>query len=397
MQSVRTFDEVGVKHGIIATNFPENRNNPIQLVSVQTISRRIGKYSSPDIIILDEGHHSAAGTWRKLFDNYPKAFFILLTATPERLDGKGLKEFANVMVMGPTVSQLISEGYLSDYKAYAPASQIDTSSIKKSMGDFQKTALAEAADQRKIRGDAVKEYLAKAKGKRAIVFCVNIEHSKHVVQTFQEAGVSAAHIDGTTPGPERDRKLKLFKEGKIDVLSNVELFGEGYDCPAIEAVILLRPTQSLSLHLQQVGRSLRPSDGKRFSIILDHAGNIERHGLPDQPRLWSLDGKKEREKNEKESTTRVRMCPDCFAVLRVYVERCPECGSAEIKRKMREIEQEEAELKELELNKMREKWEHRRERSQINSYEDAVEFGKRRGYKSSWAKFYWKNCRRNRG
>lgn len=394
MQSIRTFHQVGVKHGVISTNFPENRNNPIQLVSVQTIARRIGKYDSPNIIILDEGHHAAAGTWRKLFDNYPRAFFVLLTATPERLDGKGLKEYANVMINGPSVSQLISDGYLSDYKAYAPPSQIDTAGLKKSMGDFQKSALGKRAIV--TTGDAVKEYKSRACGKKAIAFCANIEHSKHVVNAFNSAGISAAHVDGTTDAKERDRKIKLFKEGKINVLSNVELFGEGFDVPSIEAVILLRPTQSLSLHLQQVGRALRPADGKSHAIIIDHAGNLERHGLPDQPRLWSLLGKKERLKNEKETITRVRTCPTCFATQLASSFICRFCGSDVKTQKEIEIIEKEQELQELELTKMREKWEVRRERSQINSYEDAVEFGKRRGYKPTWAKFYWSKCRKNK-
>jgi len=393
MQSIRAFHQVGVKHGIVASGMDVGADNPVQIVSVQTMAKRIGKYKAPDLIIIDEGHHAVAGSWSKIFDNYPRAHYVLVTATPERLDGKGLKGYADQMVIGPSVSELIQLGYLSDYKAYAP-SKIDTKGLKKTAGDFQKKELGIRA--KVITGDAVQEYKTKCMGKRAISFCASIDHSMHVVSEFNAAGIPAAHVDGKTPKDVRAKRIKQFKEGKIHVLSNVELFGEGFDIPAIEAVILLRPTESLSLHLQQVGRALRPADGKSHAIILDHAGNIEKHGLPDEPRLWSLDGKKERIKNEKETNTRVRMCPNCFAFLRASSGRCSECGSEEIIKRDMQIIQEEAELQELELNKIREKWLARRERSEIQSYEDAVEFGKRRGYKPGWAKVYWQNCRRNR-
>lgn len=156
------------------------------------------------------------------------------------------------------------------------------------MGDFVRSELSTVVDKPLITGDAIAHYQRHAYGKRAVVFCVSVEHSKHVVSSFNAAGIAAVHVDGETPTEVRDDAIKHFARGNVKIISNVELFGEGFDCPSIEAAILLRPTKSLGLYLQQIGRALRPYPGKENAIILDHSGNCLRHGLPDEEREWSL-------------------------------------------------------------------------------------------------------------
>ena len=304
-QSSRAFTGEGIKHGIISANYEVNRTALVQIASIQTLSRRYHKYRVPSLIVWDECHHIAANSWSKIFSLYPNSVHIGLTATPERLDGTGLDKWFRVMVKGPSVAWLIENKYLSNYKLYAP-SKVDLTNVRTRMGDYVGSELTAVVDKPSITGDAIKHYKKLADGKRAVVFCASIEHSKHVVKQFLDAGIPAAHVDGETDINERDAAIRRFRDGTIKILSNVELFGEGFDVPCIEAAILLRPTQSLGLYLQQVGRSLRPNPGKDYAVILDHAGNCERHGLPDDEREWTLAG---REKKSDCLVTAVRISP----------------------------------------------------------------------------------------
>jgi len=253
------------------------------------------------VIITGNCHHIASKTWADPFNLFSDSYQIGLTATPERLDGKGLNDYFKVMVKGPDMSWLIDNGYLSKYKVYAPTKP-NLKGVKRVMGDYQKTSLNDVMMSPKIIGDTVKEYKKLASGKRAVVFAVSVKHSIAVVDEFKAQGIAALHVDGTTPAAQRDYAIESFAKGNIKILSNVGLFGEGFDLPAIEACILLRPTQSLGLYLQMVGRALRLSKGKEYATILDHTGNIVRHGLPCQKRQWSLTGTpwKERKKEQEQ-------------------------------------------------------------------------------------------------
>ena len=187
-------------------------------------------------------------------------------------------------------------GGLARYRAFAPAITVDLRGVRTRGGDFAAEAVAAAMDQPLITGDIVAHYQRLATGKQAIIFAVTVRHSEHLATAFKAAGIAAAHVDGTTPKNERRQAVAAFAAGRLRVLSNVELFGEGFDVPGVEAVVLARPTQSLALHLQQVGRALRPAPGKEHALILDHAGNLARHGLPDAPRVWSLDAQPRRQR-----------------------------------------------------------------------------------------------------
>lgn len=377
-QSTRAFDGEGVPHGIISANFESNRTALIQIASVQTLVRRFHKYRVPNLIVWDECHHIAANSWSKIFAQFPNAYHIGLTATPERLDGTGLDKWFRAMVNGPSVSWLIENGYLSPYKIYAPG-EIDLSKVRTRMGDYVGSELTSIVDRPSITGDAIKHYKKLADGKRAVVFCASVAHSKHVVEQFKQAGVPAEHVDGETDTAERDMAIRRFRDGEIKVLSNVELFGEGFDVPCIEVAILLRPTKSLGLYLQQVGRSLRPSPGKDHAIILDHANNCREHGLPDDDRMWTLQG---RDKKERKAPSGVRICPKCFGASRRGPTKCALCGHI-FAVESREVEQRDGELSEVDTAAVR--WKQHIEQGQTRTLEGLIALGKKRGYKNP----YW--------
>ena len=400
-QSIRTFVDVGVRHGVIAAGFGEDKSQNVQIASVQTLARRYHNVIPPDFIIWDEAHHVAAGTWDKIYKAFPNTFHIGLTATPERLDGKGLKPWFDDIVYGPPVRWLIDQGYLSDYKIFAPTT-IDTDGLRISGGDFNKKELREALRKKpQIVGDAVREYKKYANGLPTIFFNVSVEASENLVSQLKAAGITAAHVDGKTEKTLRDLEIRKFKNGETDTLSNVDLFGEGFDVPGISAISMLRPTNSLGLYLQQVGRALRPvyADGfdlstqegrlesiaagaKPYAIILDHAGNVERHGLPDQERQWSLYGKKARMKLESDGPG-VKICPRCFAAQKSGPPKCTHCGFL-FPINPREYEHVEGDLQELDIKELKKQQvrERKVEQSKAHTLEELYELGVQRKMKN---------------
>lgn len=377
-QASRTFAEMGIEHGFIAGGRSCDPTHRVQVGSVQTIARRLDRLPPPDLIVFDEAHHTGAKQWRTIYERFPSAKKIGLTATPWRLDGVGLGRWFETMIRGPSTSELIEAGSLSPYRLFAP-SAVDTSGIATVGGDFKRDDLATLMDKPTITGDAVQHYLALARGKRAVAFAVSIEHSQHVAAQFRAAGVRAEHVDGTTPADERDAAVARFVRGETLVLSNAELFGEGFDVPAIEAAILLRPTKSLSLHLQQVGRALRPCEGKPEAIILDHAGNSLQHGLPDDEREWSLEDR-EKKRRAKQGEVVVRQCRKCFRVFRP-APKCPGCGWA-VPVQSREVEEVEGTLAEVDVSLVRKQ--QRMEVGRARTREQLERIARERGYKPGW-------------
>lgn len=383
-QSIDTFSKLNFQFGVISAGWFEQLHHKVQIASVQSLSRRIKRLRKPSLIIFDEAHHCPSKTWDRIHKSYPDAYHIGLTATPQRLDGKGLGNWFQQMINGPTVEWLIENKFLSPYKIYAPPS-INTSDLHTRMGDFVKSELQSAIDKPTITGDAIKHYQKLANGKRAVCFCVSIEHSKHVVSQFISAGIKAEHVDGETPKELRDQAIERFKRNETQVISNVDLFGEGFDLPALEVAILLRPTQSLGLYLQQVGRALRTYEGKSHAIILDHAGNCERHGLPDEEREWSLQDKEKRSSGDKQATT-IKVCKKCFAAQEIGSVVCKYCGY-EFEKQSREVDEVDGELQELDLELIRRK--KKFEQSQAKDKESLIALGKSRGYKKphAWAEY----------
>lgn len=380
--SIEKFADVGISPRVIASGYEEKNQSIIQIGSIQTLSRRIKRIKKPDFVIWDECHRIGARTWTDIYKLFPDAFHIGLSASPIRMDGVGLKDYFDAIVEGPSASQLIAENYLSPYKLYAP-SNIDTSSLHTRMGDFVASEVSSLMDKPSITGDAIDHYTRLACDKRAVVFCSSIEHSKHVVGQFNAAGIAAVHVDGDSDRAYREKAMSDFKSGLIKILCNVDLFGEGVDVPAIEACILLRPTKSLGLYIQQTGRALRTHPGKDYAIILDHANNCLTHGLPSDERNWTLNGNSIKKRSQDEFGS-VRVCPKCYAAQLSGSLTCAYCGF-QAEPKPRKIDIKAGELAEVTAIKKTA----RREQGKAQTFEDLVAIGKTRRYANpyGWAKF----------
>lgn len=389
-QSAATFDKVGVQYGVIAAGWPSRPNVPVQIASVQTLVRRLHRCSIPDVVVWDECHHNASRSWAKVYDWCRGAYHVGLSATPSRLDGKGLREFFSEMVYGPPVQTLIKEGYLADYKMFCP-SNINTSGVHKRAGDYASNELAEVIKGSSIVGDAINEYRKAALGRRAIVFTVNVEEAIRTAESFKSAGIPAIAVSGKTPKNDRDKAFKDFERGAIPILCNCELACEGVDIPGAEVAILMRPTLSTGLFLQQCGRVLRPAPGKEYAVILDHVGNTMRHGLPCDDRSWDLDGIKKKTKSDGPP---VKICKHCFAANPAGKKECILCGEPLIDESAtggrKSVEQVDGELEEVNKVEMRRK--RYSEQAQARDIEDLVQLGISRGYKKprAWARYVWK-------
>lgn len=301
--------------GIIMAGYPEAPMASVQVASVQTLTRR--KMPAVDLIIIDEAHHATAAGYSCLL-NSPR---IGLTATPFRLDGRGLGDVFGDLVVAAYTDELCNSGVLHAPKVYAGHSP-DLRGVKKSMGDYVTSALVDRMNQQGLVGDIVETWKAKAAGKKTVAFAVNVEHSQHIAAQFRDAGVRAEHIDGTTPKHERAAVLARLRSGETQIVSNCMILTEGWDLPALEVAILARPTASLNLHLQMLGRIMRAADGKDGCIVLDHAGNHHMHGLVTRRLDYSLDGRIVGEKDP----LGLRRCGACQLLFDPKLPACPECG-----------------------------------------------------------------------
>jgi superfamily II DNA or RNA helicase len=378
-----TLKRVGVPHGFIQAG-KSTSIQPAMVASIQTLARRLDTLPAPDLVIIDEAHHSVSKSYVQMFAAWPTAKFIGVTATPERLDGKGLGAMFDRMVMGPSVQWLIDNGFLAQPVYYAPREAVDLSQVHNIAGDFDRSETEEIVDTPRITGDAVTHYVRFCNRQRAVAFCISVAHAQHVADTFNSCGIPSASIDGTLDPEVRKQRVDDLTAGKILVLTSCELISEGFDLPAVNAAILLRPTQSLSMHLQQVGRALRPYPGKTNAIILDHVGNCLRHGLAEQERDWDLGGREKRLK--KSSLVETKQCSKCFAIFAGTV--CPQCG-AQREIAAREIEEVDGELQRLSIEDISKKREERREEGKCKTLDDFRALAKQRGYKLGWAFFRW--------
>lgn len=385
-QASRKLYDAEVPHGIIAPGHTPTRDL-VQVASVQTLGRRLSdpRYAAPDLIVIDEAHHAAAGQWRDIVAAYPAARILGVTATPERLDGKGLGLSAggifDDLVLGPAVGELVEGGFLTPTRIYAPAEAPDLSGIRTRGGDYEAGALADAMGKATLIGDAVKHYARHTAGQPAILFSPSVAHAEAMADAFRAGGWRGAAASGTTPPAQRDAAIAGLATGSVQVLCSCDLISEGLDVPAVGAVILMRPTKSLGLYLQQVGRGLRPAPGKTHLTVLDHAGNTLRHGPPEMPRQWSLDG---RPKKEREAVPPTRQCPECFSVHSPTPE-CPECGFV-YPVQSREIEHVDGDLADV-TDTLTARWGKHRPLSQVLKEakdEDLKAIAKARGYHHGW-------------
>lgn len=325
LQIAKALTSIGVDHGLILSGKPTS-DHPVQVAMIQTLARRIVKIEEPALLVIDEAHHGVAGTWEKVSSAWTRARILGVTATPERLDGRGLRSAFDEMVLGPKPRELIEAGALSEYTYLAPPNTLDLSGIHIRAGDYSLDELAAAMMSEAgglITGDAVEHYAKHLNGKPAIAFCINVAHAKFTAAAFRAQGWRAASVDGTMPDAEVADLIEALGDGRLNVLTSCDLISEGVDVPNVGGCILLRPTKSLGLWLQQIGRALRPNPDGSKSIILDHVGSVREFGMPCFPRDWNLDGRR-----KCRPAADVTTCKLCFKVMPVAVVRGPDfqCG-----------------------------------------------------------------------
>lgn len=395
-QTSRTFTSAAIGHSFVASDFPFDQGARLHLSGVQTLVRRIQRVLPPDLVIVDECHHSTSATYAQILEQWPNAFILGLTATPERLDGRGLEEQFDEMVEGPSVAWLIENGFLSRYDYYAPEIP-DLGGIDP---DRNRSGAAEILNKPKLIGDIVEHYLELAAGEQGLIFAQNRAHSRAIVDAFKAHQIPAMHVDGDSSRDERDYFDDAFRAGDIRVASNVSICGEGYDVPNISYLGVASATRSLVNHAQWNGRVLRRAEGKLRAVICDHAGNaLPVHlggrglGLPDEDRAWSLLGNAARRKIAEKDWTAITQCMDCFRVYPSASPCCPGCAS-ERPMQPRIIRQEEGRLTKVEREALRAANTARRkdEEAACTTYEEMVSLGRARGYDfaKAWAK---RQCR----
>ena len=381
-QASRSLNAMGVRHGLIAPGRSMDLTQPVQVCSVQTLARRLHKLPQDlfRLLVVDEAHHSNAGTWAKVLQHFHAARVLGVTATPCRTDGRGLGEFYSEMVLGPSPEWLTANGFLAPARVFAPPG-ISVAGLHRRMGDYDMREAEQLLGAGQAMGDCLSHYRAHLEGRTAIAFCCSVAHAEAVARLFTDHGIAATSIDGTMDTATRRSLLERLGTGELKVLTSCALIGEGVDVPSVGGCILLRPTQSVALHLQMIGRCLRPQAGKT-AVILDHVGNVNRLGHHLDEREWTLEGIRKREGSRAPS---VKVCVQCFCAMPSGKAECPECGHR-FAPERRELEHVPGELQELQ--RQAEQRERRAEQAQAETMADLVAIGKRRGMKSphGWAR-----------
>lgn len=368
-------------HGVIRAGVSPSPRESLQVASAQTLCRRTDRYEF-DLIVVDEAHHATAQTWRTITDAYPRAHVLGVTATPCRTDGTGLGTAGYTdMVLGPSPQWLTDAGYLSPAEVYAQPGAID-GLVRGSGGEYTRASLRAVAEKSAIVGCPVAHYRKYADRQPAIGFCIDIAHAERKAADFRAAGYSARVIDGTKTDREREEMITALGTGNLNVLLSVNVLSEGVDVPVVVCGILMRPTLSVALHLQQMGRCLRPAPGKTNAVILDHVGNTARHGLPTDARDWSLDGLGKPVARRDPDAISVKICESCTMPFE-SARTCPLCGH-EHPLTPREIEEIAGELERLDARVTAKQAERA-----ASSYEDFKKIGEARGYNPGWAKRRW--------
>lgn len=354
-----------------------NMNN-VRINSVFTEANHLGEYEKPNLIIIDEAHISGCESYKKVCDYY-KCKIVGFTATPSRLDGQSLTLFQKLSI-GVSAEVLIERGLISKYDLYAPKINIDLSNVKMNGSDFNSEELFEIMNKRKIYGDVLENYLKLANGKQAIAYCVNVKHSMEICKLFNDHNIPAIHIDASTSLANREKSMQEFKDGKYKILCNCNLISEGITIPECDCCLLLRPTQSLSLYIQQACRCLTPQENKR-AIIIDFVGNVFAHGMPTDTNEWSLNKKIKVKNATREPDVLVRMCNNCYKVYNGKSSICPYCNYDNGKTK-KEIEYDNK--KQLEKIEKFKKISKNIELNNCKNYKELTDFAIKNNYKIGW-------------
>lgn len=318
-QAVKTFKEQGVNPNLLTAGM------------VQTLTRRVDKLPTPDVILVDEAHHALAKSYQRILSKFPKSIVLLFTATPHRTGRMQLDQIADDIIVGQSIHELTDKGFLAPFRYFQPPDDFDSKLLKRgSTGDFTNESMQEAMSTR-IFGHIVKQYKRIASGMQAVVYTYSIDSAHKIAAEFNESGITARSVNGKTPQDMRDHIVRMFRDQRIKILVNVNLFTEGVDLPNVDCVIMARPTASLALYLQFSMRCLNPRPGKT-AIIIDHANNFKTFGYPDDDRDWKKAIKSGKQKSKTLLTDpglSIVTCDYCFAVVKaseVKDGKCPVCG-----------------------------------------------------------------------
>lgn len=328
--------QAGILHGVLLAGADERKNGSarVQVASIDTLVSRMMRRNRLtlgdfDLVLVDEAHLSITDVRKRLLAYWPNALRVGLTATPTRKDGRALGIVYDRLIEPATVAELQRDGFLVPAR-YFSISEPDLERVRTTAGDYNGRDLEVAVNQPQLVGDIVATWLARAADRRTVVFCTSIAHSVAVAEAFQQAGVAAEHVDAGTPTTEREAIFARFSEGRTQVLTNCFLASYGFDLPALSCVVLARPTKSLMLYLQMLGRGLRIAEGKADCLVLDHSGCVHRHGFAHDERPWTLEGEfsltTEASSRSREITDARQIdCPECHAIF-TGTRTCPECG-----------------------------------------------------------------------
>lgn len=384
-QTSQKLVDLGVRHGIIWSKY-QLSSDRVQVCSVQTMAKRLDRIRPADLLVIDEAHHSIAGSYLAIIKKWPGAKILGVTATPHRADGYGLDSVYESMVLGPTTAELIERGFLSPFRYFDPPMVADLSAVRKKGHDFNLEDLELAMDKPTITGDCIKYYIRYCFGKPGITFTVSRKHAEHVAMMYRSQGINAVALDGTASDSARLSIMSDYAKGVIKQLVTVDLVSEGFDVPNIVCASMLRPSESEGLVIQQIGRVIRPAPGKDCAFIFDHVGHRRKFGLPDQPRAWSLYGTRGLQKSGVvQRVAPVSQCPECYCSFSPAAV-CPFCGHvmATGGRKIQEVEGELQEVTNINVVTSRKK-----EEGRAQTLEELIALGESRGYRypKQWAKY----------
>lgn len=356
------------------------------LLTVMKVANRLDKLPKPTLIITDETHHSLAKTYRKIYDYYADVPRLGFTGTLWRMNGQGFEDIYSDIVEGPSTEWLIEHHRLAPYQYFSVKLINDDKLKKSSTGDYTYKSMNDAIGKT-IFGDVVRTYQEKTPGQKAILYAHDVEHSKRIAKSFNDAGIPAAHADAKTPTSERLKIMDDFKSGKIKILCGIDLYGEGVNVPDCSVSILLRPTESLALYLQQSMRSMRYQPGKTATII-DHVANYTRFGLPDTDREWTLEDRKRHKKGQKKDAPPIKQCPFCYGVISAQFKTCPLCGK-EIPVEEQEVQEDKnSELEVIQKDfKISTEYIGLKKPKDLKTYSELKEYARIKGYKAGWIYF----------
>lgn len=391
-QCSKRLDEHGIDHGIIKAGNKRRNSLAVQVASIMTLVNRVqpkpkeGEQTAflkptydADIFIIDECHRATASTYKKVLDMFPNSFRLGLTATPFRTDGRGLGDLFATIVQVSSPAELTRLGFLVPARVFSTPMLPDFDAMKHKAGEFDSKEVEQAMDKATLIGDIYAHWKKHAADRTTVIFASSRRHASHILETFAAAGEKIAYVDGETEESERDAALGMLADGRLQLIVNVGILTEGWDCPIVSCVVLARPTESCGLYLQMAGRALRPAPGKRDCIVLDHGGNTLRHGFVTDEREFDLAGNRKGAPSTLDSIT---TCQSCFAVYS-NEDACPACGFVNEKKTAaaggrEDVKQVDGELQEINQEQLR--------AMEIKFFHEKLAEQQHRGYKPGYAK-----------